>query len=58
MWQLAYNLESNYLEHIEENAAMVKQKRDQLDDNIHKFNQTVTRMILRLILRSWILMLS
>lgn len=41
-WQLAYNLDSNYLEHIEENAAMVKQKRDQLDDNVQNFNQIVT----------------
>ena len=41
-WQLAYNLDSNYLEHSEENAAMVKQKRDDLDNNIQRFNQTVT----------------
>lgn len=41
-WQLAYSLDSNYLEHSEENATMVKQKCDQLDDNVQTFNQTVT----------------
>lgn len=41
-WQLAYNLESNYLEHSEENATMMKQKRNELDDNVEKFNRVVT----------------
>lgn len=41
-WQLAYSLDSNYLEHNEENAAMVKQKRDQLNDDVQTFNQIVT----------------
>lgn len=41
-WQLAYSLDSNYLEQSEESAAMVKQKQDQLNDDVQSFNQIVT----------------